>query len=49
MNRDFILPVFWSFSNPYAKGKDVQDRRLDPEAGSKQCGAALVLKAVAEG
>jgi lysozyme family protein len=29
------------------KGKFVQDGRFDPEAVSKQCGAALMLKAVA--
>jgi lysozyme family protein len=42
-------PYLWSFSNLYAKGKFVQDGRFDPEAVSKQCGAALMLKAVAEG
>jgi len=39
-------PYLWSFSNLYEKGKFVQDGRFDPEAVSKQCGAALMLKAV---
>jgi lysozyme family protein len=42
-------PYLWSFSNLYEKGKFVQDGQFDPEAVSKQCGAALMLKAVAEG
>ena len=41
-------PYLWSFSNMYAKGKYVQDGRFDPEAVSKQCGAALMLKAVVD-
>jgi lysozyme family protein len=40
-------PYLWSFSNLYEKGKFVQDGRYDSEAVSKQCGAALMLKAVA--
>jgi lysozyme family protein len=36
-----------SFSNLYSKGKFVQDGHFDPNAVSKQCGAALMLKAVA--
>jgi lysozyme family protein len=32
----------------YEKGKFVQDGQFDPEAVSKQCGAGLMLKAVAE-
>lgn len=39
-------PYLWSFSNLYDKGKFVQDGKFDPEAVSKQCGAALMLKAV---
>ena len=44
--RSVATPYLWSFSNLYAKGKYVQDGRYDPEAVSKQCGAALMLKAV---
>lgn len=45
--RGAPTPYLWSFSNLYEKGKFVQDGRYDPEAVSKQCGAALMLKAVA--
>jgi len=41
-------PYLWSYSNLYEKGKFVADGRFDPEAVSKQCGAALMLKAVLE-
>jgi len=46
--RRVPTPYLWSFSNLYEKGKFVQDGRYDPEAVSKQCGAALMLKAAAE-
>ncbi len=39
-------PYLWSFSNLYDKGKFVQDGHFDPDAVSKQCGGALMLKAV---
>lgn len=39
-------PYLWSFSNHYAKGKFVADHWYDPEAVSKQCGAAVMLKAL---
>jgi lysozyme family protein len=44
--RGVPTPYLWSFSNIYEKGKFVQDGKYDPEAVSKQCGAALMLKAV---
>jgi lysozyme family protein len=34
----------WSYSNHYVRGKYVGDGQWDPEAGSKQAGAALLLK-----
>ncbi len=37
-------PYLWSFSNLYDKGKYVADGKFDPEAVSKQCGAAVMLK-----
>jgi lysozyme family protein len=43
--RGLPSPYLWSFSNIYTKGKFVADGRYDPEAVSKQCGAALMLKA----
>jgi len=47
--RRVATPYLWSFSNLYSKGKFVQDRRFDPDAVSKQCGAALMLKALQPG
>jgi lysozyme family protein len=41
-------PYLWSFSNLYEKGKFVADGQYDPQAVSKQCGAALMMKAVIE-
>lgn len=45
--RRAATPYLWSFSNLYSKGKFVQDGHFDPDAVSRQCGAALMLKAVA--
>lgn len=45
--RRLPTPYLWSFSNRYEKGKYVADGRFDPNAVSKQCGAALMLKAAA--
>jgi lysozyme family protein len=42
-------PYLWSFSNQYTKGKFVADNKWDPNAVSKQCGAAVMLKALVEG
>jgi lysozyme family protein len=39
-------PYLWSFSSLYEKGKFVADGVFDPAAVSKQCGAAVMLKAV---
>jgi lysozyme family protein len=44
--RGVPTPYLWSFSNIYASGKFVLDGKFDPNAVSKQCGAALMLKAV---
>jgi len=44
--RNLPTPYLWSFSNLYSKGKFVRDGQYDPDAVSKQCGAALMLKAV---
>jgi len=46
--RDLHTPYLWSFSNHYAAGKFVRDGRFDPSAVSKQCGAAVMLKAMVE-
>lgn len=44
--RGVPTPYLWSYSNLYEKGKFVADGHFDPDAVSKQCGAALMLKAV---
>jgi len=44
--RAMPSPYLWSFSNVYEKGKFVADGKFDPDAVSKQCGAALMLKAI---
>jgi lysozyme family protein len=44
--RGVPTPYLWSFSNLYEKGKFVADGRYDPNAVSKQCGAALIVKAL---
>jgi lysozyme family protein len=44
--RGINSPYLWSFSNQYEKGKYVADHLYDPNAISKQCGAAVILKAL---
>jgi lysozyme family protein len=41
---EVLTPYLWSFSNHYTKGKFTEDRKFDPNAVSKQCGAAVILK-----
>jgi lysozyme family protein len=41
-------PYLWSFSNIYEKGLFVVDHEFDKDAVSKQCGAAILLKALQE-
>ncbi|HZF25433.1 MAG TPA: hypothetical protein VEZ88_04155 [Steroidobacteraceae bacterium] len=41
-----LTPYLWSFSNLYSQGKFTQDGKFDPNALSRQCGAALMLKEV---
>ncbi|MBE0623316.1 MAG: hypothetical protein IH606_00765 [Burkholderiales bacterium] len=41
---DVLTPYLWSFTNQYAKGKYVADGQFDPNAISKQCGAAAMLR-----
>lgn len=42
-------PYLWCFSNHYTKGKFVADHRFDPNAVSKQCGTAVMLRALIDG
>jgi lysozyme family protein len=44
--RHINSPYVWSFSNHYTAGKYVADGRFDPNAVSRQCGAAVMLKAL---
>jgi lysozyme family protein len=37
-------PYLWSYSENYASGKFVADGKYDPDAVSKQCGAAVILR-----
>jgi lysozyme family protein len=42
--RALPSPYLWSFTDLYVKGKYVRDHEFDPDAVSKQCGAAAILK-----
>ena len=41
-------PYLWSYSNNYSKGKFSSDGHFDPDAISKQCGAAVILRRMSE-
>jgi lysozyme family protein len=41
-------PYLWSFASHYTKGKFVADGRFDENAVSRQCGAAALLRRMAE-
>ena len=41
-------PYLWSFSNHYESGKFVADGRFNAKAKSQQCGAAVMLKLLAD-
>jgi lysozyme family protein len=41
-------PYLWSFSSHYTSGKYVRDHVFDPNAVSQQCGAAVILRRMAE-
>lgn len=45
---DVKSPYLWSFTNQYDRGKYVKDGIWDPDAVSKQVGAACVLRRLAE-
>jgi lysozyme family protein len=46
--RGLPSPYLWSFSNHFVKGKFVEDGVFDPEAPSRQCGGAVLLKRLAQ-
>src|SRR5713101_923542 len=45
---EILTPYLWSFSNHYESGKYVADGRFAPTAVSDQCGAAVLLRNMAE-
>ncbi len=45
---EVLSPYLWSFSNHYTSGKYVADGRWSDIAVSKQCGAAVLLRRLAE-
>ena len=48
MLHNINTPYLWSYSNHYTKGKFVADNVWDANAVSKQCGCAVMLKALVE-
>jgi lysozyme family protein len=46
-SRHVATPYLWSFSTVYDKGRFVADHRFDPDAGTRQAGAAVILKQLA--
>lgn len=46
--RGIPSPYLWSFSHHYLRGKFVKDRVFDPAAVDRQCGAATLLRRLAE-
>ncbi|MEM7022227.1 MAG: hypothetical protein AAF637_06490, partial [Pseudomonadota bacterium] len=47
-SRNVPTPYLWSFSTLYEKGRFVADHRFDPNALSKQAGAASMLRALVD-
>jgi lysozyme family protein len=47
-HHDVFTPYLWSYSNHYTSGKYVADGTFDPDAVSKQCGSAVILRRMAE-
>ncbi|MGQ0801349.1 MAG: hypothetical protein ACT4NL_14725 [Pseudomarimonas sp.] len=47
-SRGLPSPYLWSFSHHYQRGKFVADGQFDPAAVDKQCGAATLLRRLAE-
>lgn len=45
-SRDVATPYLWSYSQHYTKGRFVADHVFNPNAVSKQAGAAVLLKAL---
>jgi lysozyme family protein len=45
---EVLSPYVWSYSTHYTSGKYVEDGRFDPDAVSNQCGAAVIVRRLAE-
>jgi lysozyme family protein len=45
---EVLTPYLWSFSQHYTSGKFIADGKWSPTATSKQCGAAVLLRRLAE-
>ncbi len=43
-----LTPYLWSYSNHYTAGKFIKDGVFSPSAVSRQCGAAVLLRRLAE-
>lgn len=48
MHPEVLTPYLWSFSQHYTKGKFIADGKWSATAVSKQCGAAVLLRRLAE-
>ncbi len=48
LHPEVLTPYLWSFSQHYTMGKFVRDGEWSPTARSKQCGAAVLLRRLAE-
>jgi lysozyme family protein len=46
--RTINTPYLWSFSNHYSQGKFAADGKFSPVLVSKQCGAAVLIRRMAE-
>jgi hypothetical protein len=46
--RGINTPYLWSFSTHYERGKFLSDRHWDPNLVSKQCGVAVMLRALVD-
>ena len=45
-HADVLSPYLWSYTNHYFKGKYLTDGVFDPDAISKQCGTAAMLRSL---
>jgi lysozyme family protein len=48
LHPEVLTPYLWSYSSHYTSGKYVADGTFDPDAVSKQCGCAVLLRRLSE-